>query len=163
MRFVAVGKKNRETFDNLFNLYLHDLSEYSTWVGERQGDDGIYLKGITDKYFDDETIVYLIYYHEHLAGFICLSWGSKAEHKADYMIQEFFILRPFRKTGFAKRTVREIFKKYPGKYSLHVLKENIPAHRFWRRKITEAGASFKFYWYDEEQDTYLFEIKKRIQ
>ncbi len=160
MRFVAVGNKNRQTFDNLFNLYLHDLSEYSIWVAERQGEDGIYLRGITDGYFDDETIVYLMYYKEHLAGFICLSWGSKSKHKADYMLEEFFVLRPFRKTGFARKAVREIFRKYPGKYTLNVLKENVHAHRFWRKIIVSTGADFKFLRCDEEQDSYVFTIEK---
>ena len=162
MKFVSVGKKNRETFDHLFNLYLHDLSEYSIWVAERQGADGIFLKGTTDRYFNDETMVYLIYYKEHLAGFVCLTTGTRADHKAEYMVSDYFILRAFRKTGFAKRAIRQVFRKYPGKYSLHVIKENIPAHRFWRGVITGMGTRFKFIRCDEERDSYLFEVKKEL-
>ena len=59
----------------------------------------------------------------------------------DWNMGEFFVLAKFQGTGVAQCVAREIFKKYPGKWSIAVMPENIKALKFWRKIIAEVSLS----------------------
>jgi predicted acetyltransferase len=53
------------------------------------------------------------------------------------VVQEFFVLRAFRRKGIGDRAASEIFNHFPGRWQLQVLEKNLPAQAFWRRVVLE--------------------------
>jgi len=52
-------------------------------------------------------------------------------------ISEFYIKKEFRKQDIGKTAAIKAFKLFPGKWEVGELRENVPAHSFWRKVIEE--------------------------
>ncbi|MBT2644896.1 hypothetical protein J7I80_22000 [Bacillus sp. ISL-41] len=59
------------------------------------------------------------------------------------MINDFFILNPYRGIGVAKASVSEIFSQNKGSYYISQLVQNKPAVRFWNKIYQQHGIGFE--------------------
>lgn len=136
---VAFARK--EQLRALFQLYLHDLSEYSD---ELPGDDGRYAYHYFDAYWQDANRwPYFIVVDGRVAGFVLVR--EAAEIAAElHSIAEFFVLRPFRRGGAGTAAARLALTMFAGRWRITQLERNTPAIAFWRRIAAEAsGGSFE--------------------
>lgn len=99
---------------------------------------------IYKKYFEDsDRKAFLVKVANELAGFVLLNKHCIIE-SVDWNMGEFFILAQFQNTGLAASVAREILHKFPGKWSVGAIPENIRAVKFWHKIITEiSGGNYR--------------------
>ena len=134
---------NRSVLRQLYELYCHDFSPM-TLVDV--GADG-YWTG--DEFLDpwpDDLHIYLITVDKRLAGFAWIAFGSYAEPQgpSHYLMDEFFILRKYRRRGVGEWAAVWLFNHYDGIWEVGEIPENVEAQQFWRIIISRhTGGQFK--------------------
>jgi|GEM_PF-183057 len=132
---------------NLYPLYLHDLAGIREVLPNRCGvfeeDDGIQTlqeqQGEFDIWWEKEGLLfpYLILADGIPAGFALIASGPYTESGSDYMVNEFFILRPYRGKGVGEAAAGELFRRHPGSWSLFTTpgERNRGSISFWRKSL----------------------------
>ncbi|GHA30352.1 hypothetical protein GCM10007989_27620 [Devosia pacifica] len=138
----------------LIQLYLYDLAAV---VDFPIGADGLYdyefLEAFwhtpfgADGLYDYEFLEafwhtpYLLQRDGELRGFALVKRGCPLTDEEDcWFMAEFFVMRPYRRTGFGSRAVKEIFEAHPGRWHVPVLMENAPALNFWQKALEPFSA-----------------------
>jgi predicted acetyltransferase/N-acetylglutamate synthase-like GNAT family acetyltransferase len=121
--------------ENLSRLYIYDLSELGGW---RCPDSGLF--GGCDEFFEDWRVgnnrPFVMRAAGQLAGFA----GVKALSDArgiEHDMQEFFILRKFRRRGVGQHVALRLFEQFRGRWRVRQIACNTPAIAFWRRIIAD--------------------------
>ncbi|WP_164931461.1 GNAT family N-acetyltransferase [Longirhabdus pacifica] len=126
---VILQEANMEdqvVLENLFQLYLHDLSEYAESL--ILGEDGKFKNDVVELFLTREDLISLkILYKNEMIGFIFLVKGKNV----DYAINDMFICRQFRNKGIGKILVEKVFTQYKGTYVIVELWNNKSAIAFW--------------------------------
>lgn len=139
--FKKIKPDKKEVLRNLYSLYLHDLSAYTE--GLQISDSGRYEFDSFSLIWEKEGVTpYFIIADEKLAGFV-LILEAPFTTKVDKVVNDFFILNPFRGKGVAKAAVAEIFSQNKGSYYISQLVENKPAVRFWNKIYQQHGIEFE--------------------
>ena len=130
---VPAREEDLPVVRNMSALYIHDMSEWMGWPCPESG-----LFGGCDEFFEDweagRNHPYLIRVDGELAGFAGVAQiasGSDPEH----CIQEFFVLRKFRRRGIGREVATRLFDAHPGRWIVRALASNAPAVAFWRAVI----------------------------
>ena len=132
---------NKEVLRNLYSLYLHDLSSYTK--GLQISEDGSYEFDSFSLIWEKEGVTpYFIIAGGKLAGFI-LILEAPFTKKVDKVINDFFILNPFRGIGVANAAVSEIFADNKGSYYISQLVKNQKAVSFWKKVYQQKGIIFE--------------------
>lgn len=141
-------RKNKFIINNLYPLYLHDLAEIRNELPNKYGvfeDDDEYQTleqqiPVFDIWWEkeDHLFPYLITVDDLPAGFILIATPPYLYDNCDFMINEAFILRPFRGKGIGEYAVTEIFNLYRGKWMLFTTptEKNIKTINFWRKTLS---------------------------
>ena len=118
---------------NLWQLYMHDLSEFR---GSVVAVDGRYRDDRLKTYFSyQEHWAYLIKANNETAGFALI----RKSHPDTYLMGEFFILRKFRRFGIGRTAAQQLISAYSGKWEIPFQNENPKAARFWRQLVAALG------------------------
>jgi predicted acetyltransferase len=127
-------------FDNLLNLYLHDLSAYT---GAGPDARGRFRYRYLDAYWTAEgeaegRVPFLILVDGEIAGFALRSGESRLGHDgATSYVAEFFVARRWRRSGVGARAARMLFDRFPGRWEVFQLRRNTGAGAFWRSVIND--------------------------
>lgn len=132
--------------NNLYPLYLHDLSEVWEWKPNRYGvyeDDDILTLNEQNKVFDvwwenpSVLFPYLVRVDDIPAGFAFVATPPYTPHSSEFFMNEFFMLRPFRGKGIAEAAAVQVFNKHKGSWELQTnpTEANKRAQSFWRKTI----------------------------
>lgn len=150
MAEITVQLTDRDTkfiIYNLYPLYLHDLAGIRNVLPNRYGvfeesDDFQTLQQQTvefDIWWEKENCLYpfLIKVNEVPAGFALIASPPYVDDDSDYLVNEFFILRPFRGKGVAEEAITRIFDRFPGKWLIYTTptEENARTVQFWRKTL----------------------------
>ena len=118
---------------NLNGYYLYDCTEYfnlpCTESGVFVGCDGMFAAwkaGI--------NYPYLIRVGGELAGYAAVTLDVATR---EFVIEEFFILRKFRRQGVGKAAAYRLFDQFAGSWRVEFLVANLPARQFWPSVIRE--------------------------
>lgn len=134
---TVAGSDERRVIETLFQLYVHDFSEY--WAGTDFGDvdaDGRFPAYDLAPYWADSThIPLLLRVSSHIAGFVLLNTKSHSQTQVDRNVAEFFVLRKYRGSGIGKVAAHTVFARYPGRWEIAVARKNVRALAFWRRTV----------------------------
>lgn len=150
-----IGLEKQHILRNLYSLYLHDLSAYAK--GLQVSEDGSFEFDSFDLIWEKEGLVpYLIYSDGQLAGFILLLEAPFTK-RVDKVINDFFILNPYRGKGVAKAAAEKIFEEHKGSYYISQLKENQPAVRFWRKIYQQLELDVQEYTEDQEGEEVVYQ------
>lgn len=142
---------------NLCSLYLHELSEYSSHL--QIDEEGLFQLASLPVYWTDTHLHPLLaFVADHLLGFILFSESPYAAPGCDDCIQEFFILKPYRRQGLGRAAARELFRLYPGRHSLLVLEKNRPALRFWQDMLQRSSIPFEERMVEQDDGVHCFEL-----
>jgi predicted acetyltransferase len=127
-----VGPESSETLVNLFEHYLHDLSEsFKIEVG----DDGRYRYDMSP-HWENRDPVYLARVNGRLAGFAIVGSAERWINEADvHDVREFFVIRRHRRSGVGESLARKIWEDHRGRWLVRVLETNAPAAAFWKKVI----------------------------
>lgn len=126
----------KEILENFLTLYLHDLSEFTDRLDINH--QGFFEYRALDQYYYRPFLIPLLYkVNYRYTGFILLDQRPNAPRDVDYFINEFFLLKKYRRKGIAKMVIKELFHLYPGRYLVLQLMTNVPAINFWHRVYEE--------------------------
>ncbi|MGI8857938.1 MAG: GNAT family N-acetyltransferase [Thermomicrobiales bacterium] len=130
---ITATSEDKSIIERLLQLYEHDNSEF---FGADVDPDGIYRVADIDAIWHPSRHVFLIKVDDRLAGFAFvtrhLSYLGDGE---TYLMDEFFIMRKYRRRGVGEQVARTLFDRFPGRWEVSEWPTNIGAHAFWRRVI----------------------------
>lgn len=136
-----VGPEAEIVLRNLFEYYLHDMSE---WFEIDIKADGSYSYDAASIWRDGYE-AYLAKVGDSIVGFALV--GPAAEWLGNigaHDVHEFFVLRRFRRNGMGQRMARLLWNERPGEWLVRVLEANAPAVSFWRDTVASySGGSYK--------------------
>lgn len=134
------------TIQNMARFYVYDMSRYcgNAYPGWDCPEDGLYVCDDFKKYFEEQNRrAFLLKAGKSLAGFVLLNKICAIE-PVDWNMGEFFILAQFQSKGYGQKIAKEIFRLFPGKWSIGAIPENEKAVRFWRKIVNEeTGGKFR--------------------
>jgi predicted acetyltransferase len=136
---TPVTETTRPVIERLWQLYLHDLSEFRDTMPDEHG---LFKAGRLPAYLvdDDDHGAYLIDAEGTVAGFVLLR-GLVHEPRT---IGEFFVLRAKRRHCVGHDAAVTALREHPGTWEIAFQEENPGAARFWRRVATDvAGTSWR--------------------
>jgi predicted acetyltransferase len=124
----------KAAIENLFPLYLHDLSEFSDVDVDEQG--RFLQEGTLDPWWEkDNLFPFLIRVNHQIAGFALVATPPYVSKGRDYRLNEFFILRRYRQRGVGSAAATAVFDRLPGAWEVGWLPTNLPAAAFWGKAI----------------------------
>lgn len=134
LRLEPIPRSARPVLENLFQLYVHDFTEY---VPVSIGADGRFDVTLEDAWWTaPEHHAYFLRQSEDLAGFVLARRGSRVTSAPEPMdVAEMFVLRGLRRTGLGGRAAHALFRLFPGPWEVRVRRTNEDASRFWSRTI----------------------------
>lgn len=132
---VAAGEHT--LLANLFELYLHDMSEIFPL---RVGSDGRF--GYDDRALyeaQSEThVAYLMRFNSEVAGFVLATRGSCASSDPDvFDVAHFFVLRAWRRHGVGRVAAFLLWDRMPGRWIVRVSELNRAGLPFWERAVSD--------------------------
>jgi len=119
---------------NVYPLYLHDLSEWSTHYAVQP--DGRFAPWYLDDWLQRDTSSTLaLLRNGRPVGF---AWVARRgfpfmSPDRDFKLVEFFVLRAHRRRGVASAAAPQVFARSPGRWELTAA--NPPALVFWERVL----------------------------
>jgi predicted acetyltransferase len=122
---------------NLLEFYLHDLSDV---FGLTLGPDGRFGYPWLPRFWSEpeKRFAYLICCRGDLAGFALVTRGSPASDDPDALdVAEFFVLRPYRRSGVGRRAAFLLWDRMPGRWVVRVSQANQAALPFWEDVVGE--------------------------
>jgi predicted acetyltransferase len=139
LEIVEAKREHTKVLRHLFELYCHDFS--SMTQADVRDDTGMW----TDDQFlsgywpEPDFHPFLLKVNGRWAGFAWVMEGSyvrtvtaKADH---YLMEEFFILRKYRRQGIGEWFATQLFDRFPGVWEVGEIHENVEAQAFWRKVI----------------------------
>jgi predicted acetyltransferase len=122
----------RTLLSRLWQLYLHDLSAYEATA---PGPDGLFDPGpYFDRYWsEDDRHPLLIEADGRVVGFALVRRLDDDTHE----MAEFFVLRGERRRGIGRAAARAVFERFPGRWRVAQMRDNVPSHAFWRTVVAE--------------------------
>lgn len=135
MMQLISAKDQRETFKNLYSLYVYDLTEGTPMLGGMINAKGMYEPphGLDETI--DTTDAYVIMSDDKPVGIVNFIEGKEA----DYCVQEIFIIRPFRRKGIATDVINNYLSNKHGSFMVHILKGSTDAISFFESYFKEKG------------------------
>ena len=120
---------------NLLELYCHDFSEM---IELNLGKDGRFGYPNLPLYWTDPNRVpLLVTVDGNLAGFVLLCRGSVISGDPQvWDVAEFFIVRGCRRCGTGTAVAHKVWRMFPGRWEVRVMKSNHAALEFWKRAVS---------------------------
>ena len=115
----------------MLELYQHDLSDIWGQDLDEHGEYGYEL----DRFMRQSNAwAYVFRLSCNLAGFALVDTRVRIAGD-DFWMDQFFILKKYRRQGIGTEGARKIFARHPGRWQVGQMPENVPAHTFWRKVI----------------------------
>lgn len=132
--------EQKSVFIQLMNLYNYDFSEFEyTDIN----DYGYFNYSYTDHLWTESNrYPFFIRVDGKLAGFIIVKNNSEQrlryiDDKNAHHINEFFVMKKYRRNGVGSFAAKAAFDKFRGKWEVCQLPNNLPARKFWKSAISE--------------------------
>ena len=132
---LPAESRHRTLLRRLYELYAHD---FSPMTGAEIGGEGWWTEAdFLAGWPEAGPDIYLFQADGNWAGFAWVGLGSYAtpglaQHT---LMEEFFMLRKYRRHGLGEHFARQLFDRYPGEWEIGELAANVSAQAFWRRVI----------------------------
>lgn len=125
---------------NLFEHYLHDMAQ---WFEFDSKEDGSYSYP-TERIWEEGYRVFLVYRERVPCGFALVGSAESFIREAGVNdIDEFFVVRRYRRRGVGRAFATWLWDTMPGEWLVRVFQRNEPAMPFWRTTIgTYTGDAF---------------------
>ena len=127
-----VGVERETILRNLYQLYIHDMSE---WLGFAAQPDGRFAFD-TGPLWRSDVAVYLARVDGALAGFgVTQPANPWLPSRTGRDVKDLFVLRRHRRQGVARALACRLWDDRPGAWLIRVLAANQPAVPFWRAAV----------------------------
>jgi predicted acetyltransferase len=151
IELIEAQLADKAVLRHLMELYGYDFSEFD---GDDVNEHGLFDYKRLDHYWTEPgRHPYLIRVDGNWAGFALVDEYSHfpANTEPTRAIAEFFVMRKYRRRGLGTRMARELFIRFPGRWEIAEMRQNLDAQAFWRRVIGEfTGGRFEEHQLDNE-------------
>jgi predicted acetyltransferase len=133
-----VAPNDAEVLSNLLQFYIYDLSD--VFLNVELVANGRFVYEKLPLFFADTArrFPFFIRYGDQVVGFALVSRGSPVSDDPDVLdVTDFFVMRRWRRLGVARRAVRLLWARFPGRWFVRVSEKNSSAIPFWADVITE--------------------------
>ena len=121
------GLAERMPIFKMLELYQYELSDIWDQDLDEHGEYGYAL----DRFWNDKRCAPFVALIEgHYAGFALVDASVKVG-ASDYWMDQFFILKKYRKHGIGRALAFEVFSQMAGKWEVGQMTENVAAQAFW--------------------------------
>ena len=145
LRVRLATPADRMPLYRMLELYQYELSDIWDQDLDPNGEYGYSL----DRYWQDpHCSPYLILAGNAFAGFALVDKAVRVPGD-DFWMDQFFVMKKYRRLGFGRAAAGEVFALHPGQWQVGQMAGNLPAQAFWRRTI----ANYTSGQYREEQVT----------
>jgi predicted acetyltransferase len=136
----SAAHSDRAPIARMLELYQHDLSDIWDQDIDCHGEYGYAL----DRYWDaDGCHPFVALAQGRYAGFALVDPWVRIGTEGHWMDQ-FFVLKKYRRRGAGRVLAREVFAALPGRWEVGQMPQNAAAQSFWRRVIGDyTGGRFK--------------------
>jgi predicted acetyltransferase len=141
IQLQAATREQANILGNLLQFYLYDFSVYFCDAPDGYVEkDGLFDPGFDlNRYFDQAGYwAYLARVEKQWAGFALIS--DRADQAPPgtpgRSVDEFFVMRCFRRKGIGRAMAFQIFDTYRGFWQIGAIEPNLPAQNFWRVAIS---------------------------
>ncbi|MFS8350783.1 GNAT family N-acetyltransferase [Bacillus nitratireducens] len=136
-----VQESEKMILRNLYSLYLHDLSKFTTNI--TIGADGFFEYEDLHMFWGNDGITpYFIKVDHSIVGFLLLLERPFLEQENDFSINDIFILNQYKGKGIGKKVIENLLEAKRGQYFVIELTKNIPAVSFWKKVYRELKIEF---------------------
>jgi predicted acetyltransferase len=125
------GPADRLVLQRMLELYQHDLSDIWDQDLDVHGEYGYELGRFMDR---SNAWAYLFRSAGNLAGFALVDTRVRIAGD-DFWMDQFFVLRKYRRQGIGSMAALKVFALHPGRWQVGQMPENAAAQAFWRRLI----------------------------
>lgn len=136
MNEVEVRRATREDrlpIQRMLELYQHDLSDLWDQDLDVHGEYGYAL----DRYWSfSDCHPFVATVAGRYAGFALVDGAVRVGIEGCWMDQ-FFVLRKYRRRGVGRVLATHVFGALPGRWEVGQMQDNLPAQAFWRRVVAE--------------------------
>jgi predicted acetyltransferase len=132
--YRRVDRSHDPILINLFEHYLHDMAE---WFQFDYRPDGRYGMD-TATYWNNGAEAWFAYVGDTPIGFALVGSAGAFIGDADARdMDEFFVVRRYRRSGVGRAFARHVWDAYRGRWLVRVFQGNLPALPFWRGAIAD--------------------------
>lgn len=137
---ISIDQKH--ILENLYSLYLHDLSEFNTTL-DISSNGNFEFDSFVLIWETEGLSPYFLINDASIVGFLLLLERPFLKKEYDYSINDIFILKKYRRKGFAKALLMKLFKQKTGSYFIIELETNKAAVSFWKRMFIDLDIHFE--------------------
>ena len=127
----AVLEVEKSILKNLYSLYLHDLSNFTSQLDIGEGGNFEY-DGVDGFWETDGLFPYFILLEKNIIGFMLIVERPFLKRDYDFGVNDLFILNKYKGKGLGRQAIQELFRTKKGKCFVIELIENKPAVIFWK-------------------------------
>ena len=131
LQLVVPTLNEKPLLDAMAQLYSYDFSEITH---RAIGQDGLFpeISCFSAMWTDPSRYPHVIMVDQEPAGFaIVQRTGDQA-----FDMEQFFVLRKFRRSGIGTRAAQDLFSTFPGQWTVGQIAANTAAQAFWRGVIS---------------------------
>lgn len=139
LRLRPVGPAEALPLGRMLELYQHDLSDLWDQDLDERGEFGYALERFLER---RDAWAYLFEVEGQRAG--CALVDRRVRIPGDdFWMDQFFVLKKYRRLGVGAAGARAVFAAHPGRWQVGQMPANRPAQAFWRRVIGDlSGGAF---------------------
>ena len=123
--FAAVGR--------MLELYQYELSDI--WDQELDG-QGLFGYELSRHREGKRSFAHVVLADDHFAG-VALVAPAAVTQTEGFWMEQFFILKRYRRSGVGRLLARHVFESHPGPWEVGQMPNNLQAQAFWRRVIAQ--------------------------
>jgi len=131
-----ISRKEKQVFDNLFQLYLHDISLSLPMDVNKEG---IFDCDNLDTYIYDEKNIYpfFIKADKKYIGFAVIEKRQIESNEATYELRMLFVLNAYKNKGIGRLIAFNLFDMFEGNWEVKPTPHSKRAKKFWSMVIKE--------------------------
>jgi predicted acetyltransferase len=124
------------TFRNLWQFYMYEFSRFLDWIVP---EDGRFAEDDLDGcWTNPKRQPFFIRVDGMPAGFAIIDEREQSKLTGERDVRELtelFVMPAFRRVGVGERAATQLFDRFPGRWELGVLEQNVAALPFWRNVV----------------------------
>lgn len=133
IEIIPAVPTHKPILERLLQLYEHDNSEF---FGADLDPDGLYRVMDAESCFTPGWHVFVIEVDSKLAGFaIVTCHHSYCDEGETWLMDEFFVVRKYRRRGVGQHVAHALFDRFPGRWEISQWPTNLPSQAFWRSVV----------------------------
>jgi predicted acetyltransferase len=120
----------------MLELYQYEISDMYDQDLDALGEYGYDLTRHREA---KRSFAHVVLVDGRYAGFALVAPGAVTQ-KDGYWMEQFFILKKYRRSGLGAEFAQSVFHSHPGAWEVGQMPSNLPAQAFWRKVIASITA-----------------------